>query len=78
MIFLIMFYYVLNTSTIIETMSVCYPIDIYLLKVNNINTRIRCEICSKSTIKTLEQRHWRRSGVFIVNFDMLLLLTLSR
>ena len=29
----------------------------------------RGEICSKLTIKTLEQRHWRRSGVFIVNFE---------
>ena len=27
---------------------------IYLLKVNNRNTRTRCEICSKLTIKTPE------------------------
>ena len=26
------------------------PADIYLLKVNNRNTRIRCEICSKLTL----------------------------
>ena len=26
--------------------------DIYLLKVNNKNTRTRCEICSKLIIKT--------------------------
>ena len=25
--------------------------------------------CSKLTIKTPERRHWRRSGVFIVNFE---------
>ena len=25
-----------------------------------------CEICSKLTIKTLERRQWRRSGIFIV------------
>ena len=31
------------------------PIDNYMLKVNNRNTRTRCEICSKLTIKTLEQ-----------------------
>ena len=31
---------------------------IYLLKVNNRNTRTRCEICSKLTIKTPERRHW--------------------
>ena len=51
---------------------------IYLLKVNNRNTKTRCEICSK----TLERR--RRSGVFIVNFKhishlvlLFLLLTLN-
>ena len=27
------------------------------------------EICSKLIIKTSERRHWRRSGVFIVNFE---------
>ena len=26
-------------------------------------------ICSKLTIKTPERRQWRRSGVFIVNFE---------
>ena len=58
---------------------------IYLFKVNSENTRKRCEIFSKLTIKTLERRHWRRSGVFIVNFEhisllflLLLLLTLSK
>ena len=30
-----------------------------------------CEICSKLTIKTLEQRQWRRSAVFIVNFELI-------
>ena len=29
-----------------------FPANIYLLKVNNRNTRKRCEICSKLTIKT--------------------------
>ena len=33
-----------------------FPVDIYLLKVNNRNTRTRCEICSKLTIKTPERR----------------------
>ena len=28
-----------------------------------------CEICSELTLKKLERRHWRRSGVFIVNFE---------
>ena len=42
---------------------------IYLLKVNNRNTRTRCEICSKLTIKTPERHQWCRSGVFVVNFE---------
>ena len=53
----------------------------FLFKVNNRNTRTRCEICSKLTIKTPERRY----GVFIVNFEYIshlvlvfLLLTLSR
>ena len=56
-----------------------------MFKVNNRNTRTRCEICSKLTIKTPERRQWRRSGVFIVNFEhisylalVFLLLTLNR
>ena len=39
------------------------PAGIYLPKVNNRNTRTRCEICSKLTIETPE-----RSGVVILNF----------
>ena len=42
---------------------------IYLLKVNNRNTRTRCEICSKFTIKIPQRRQWRLSGIFIVNFE---------
>ena len=33
------------------------------------NDRKRCKICSKLTIKTVERRHGRRSGVFVVNFE---------
>ena len=47
-----------------------------MFKVNNRNTRTRCEICSKLTIKTPERRQWRRSGFFIVNFEHILLLVL--
>ena len=57
---------------------------IYLLKLNNRSTRTRCEICSKLTIKTQERSKWRRSGVFIGNFEpisqlvlVFLLLTLN-
>ena len=46
-----------------------YPVDIYMFKANNRNTKTRCEICSKLTIKIPKRRHWRRSGAFIVNFE---------
>ena len=52
------------------------PTNINLFKVNNRNTRKRCEICSKLTIKKPERRQQRRSGVFIVNFEYILLLFL--
>ena len=45
------------------------PDGIYLHKFNDRNTRTRCEICSKLTIKTPEQSYWLRSGVFIFNFE---------
>ena len=58
------------------------PAGIYLLKVI---IRTRCEICSKLTIKTPEQRQRCRSGVLIDNFEhvsylvlVFLLLTLNR
>ena len=61
-----------------------YPVGIYLLKVNNRNTRTKCEIFSKLTIKTPKRHQWCRSGVFIVNFEhishlflVFLLLTLK-
>ena len=52
------------------------PACIYLLKVNNRNTRTRCEICSNLTIKAPERRHWRPSGIFFVNFEHVLHLVL--
>ena len=60
----------------VETMTELYdddlnPANIYLFKVNNRNTRKRCEIRSKLTIKT-PQRH----SVFIVNFKHILPLFL--
>ena len=60
------------------------PANIYQLKVNDRNTGTRCEIFSKLAIKIPERRHWRHSGVFIVNMEhisrlvlVLLLLTLN-
>ena len=43
---------------------------------NNSNTRTRCEICSKLKIKIPERRQWRRSGIFIVNFEHISYLVL--
>ena len=41
-----------STRNINSTM----PASNYMFKVNNRNTRTRCEICSKLTIKTPERR----------------------
>ena len=46
-----------------------FPANIYLFKINNRNTKKRCEICPKLTLRTPERRERRRSGVFIVNFE---------
>ena len=54
-----------------------YATGIYQSKVNNRNTRTRCEICSKLTIKTPERRHCRRSSVFIVNLEHIAHLVLG-
>ena len=50
------------------------PAGVYLLKVSNKNTRMRCEICSKLTINTLESYqlvrfyiNWRFQGRIDVN-----------
>ena len=63
---------------------IIFPTANYMFKVNNRNTRTRCELCSKLTINTPEWRQQRRSDVFIVNFEhfshlilVFLLLTLS-
>ena len=43
--------------TNIMLIRISYPVGIYLLKVNNRNSRATCEICSKLAIKTPERRH---------------------
>ena len=45
------------------------PVDYYMFKVNNRDTRTRCEICSKLTIKIPERHQWHRSSILIVNFE---------
>ena len=64
-----------KTNTFDESIN---PAGIFLLKVNDRNTRIRCEICSKLTIKTLKRR---QQIVYFRSFQMVsdcfsLLLTL--
>ena len=53
---------------ILSSIYIAIPAGIYLLKVNNRDTRARYKIFSKLIIKIPEQPHWRRSGIFIVNF----------
>ena len=48
-----------------------FAAGIYLVQVNNDNTRTMCEICSNLTIKSPERRYWRRSGVFNINFQQI-------
>ena len=55
------FHYI-HTKYILANRTLQTNID--LLKFNNINTRKRCEICSKFTVKTPERRQWRRSGLY--------------
>ena len=40
----------------VEFCVISYPAGNCMFKVNNRNTRTRCEICSKLTIKTPERR----------------------
>ena len=62
-----------------------YPAGNYMFKVNNRNSRARCETFSKLIKKTPERCQRRHSGVFIINLEhilhlvlLFLLLTLSR
>ena len=50
--------------------------DIYMFKVKKKRTRTRYEICSKLTIKTPKRCQFCRSGVFTVDFEIILFYTL--
>ena len=61
------------------------PVGNNMFKVNQRNSKARCEICSALTIKIPERRHWRLSVFFNVSFEhisnlvlLFLLLTWSR
>ena len=73
-----------HKSVLVQYYDLQFPVGIWLLKINNSNTRTRCEICSKLTTKASERRQWHRSVVFMVNFEhishlvlVFLLLTLN-
>ena len=73
-----MFDSVLNAS--LSAMELSQPAS----SCSKLTKETREQICSKLTLKTPERRYWRRSGVFIVNFEhisdlalLFLLLTLN-
>ena len=43
-----------KNSGLVAEFAMYHPAGNYMFKVNNENTRIGCEICSKLTIKTVE------------------------
>ena len=53
-----------------------YPASNYMFKVNNGDITTSCETCSKLKIKVL--LNWRRSSVFIVNFEYISLLNFKQ
>ena len=55
--------------SLIDSFTFFFPAGNYMFRVNNRNTRIKREICSKLTIKTPEWRQLHRFGVFIANFE---------
>ena len=84
-LFLRMMYQGANQLTLLKPKKKVIPASNYMFKVNSSNTGTRCETCSKLPTKTLERRYWRRSSVFIVNFEHIshlvlefILLTLNR
>ena len=46
-----------------------FPVGNFIFKVDNRNIRAKCEICSKSAIRTPKRPNCRRFDVFIVNFE---------
>ena len=48
-----------------------FQAGIFLFKVNNGNTKTKYEICSKLASSTPEGHHWRRSDVFLANFEQI-------
>ena len=58
-----------GSNNLLKFAKIINPCGIYLLKVDNRNTRTRREICSKLKVETPERRQWRRSSVFTVKSE---------
>ena len=56
---------------VFKTLSKSYPVDNYMFKVINRNTRTRCDICLKLTIKTPNDTN----GIVVVPYFYTLFLT---
>ena len=69
--------YDLSVLRLSETKSSSPNWRVYLFKFDNRNNRTMYKIYSKLAVKIPEQRNWRRSGVFIVNFEQILHSTLK-
>ena len=57
----------MDTFTVKILLNISNPVNIYLSKFNKRNTRKRCEICLKQTIKTTERRQWLWAGKYLLN-----------
>ena len=53
------FLVIFNMQKSVSSSYSIFPAGNYTFKVDNRNTRTRCEICSKLTIKTPKRRQWR-------------------
>ena len=58
-----------KTARQIRCLIISFLASIYSFKVNNRNTRKRCEISSKLTIKTPEPCQWQQWGQHFVDFQ---------
>ena len=60
-----------TASIVWKIKSKYYPAEIYFFEANKRKTTTMCEICSKLTITTPDQSQWCRSGIFILNFELI-------
>ena len=53
------------------------PAGINMFKVNNRNTIIRCEICSKPTIKTVERRRQKEDSEAAIHLRLIRMMLMT-